>query len=78
MCKVCFMDDYVVESVRSLPAILAMRMGGDVGDDDMMMTMMMTINTVCLFVRLHARSMRRHTCVLMGPDSDKMLKVCRL
>ncbi len=28
----------------------------------------------CLFVYLHARSVRRHTWVLMGPDSNKMLK----
>ena len=29
---------------------------------------------VCLFVCLTGRSMRRHTWVLMGPDSNKMLK----
>ncbi len=32
------------------------------------------IKHVCLFVCLHAHSVQRHTWVLMGPDSNKMLK----
>ncbi len=31
-------------------------------------------SNVCLFVCLHAHSMRRHTWVLMGQDSNKTLK----